>query len=102
MIYFIGAKTGPVKIGESGSAKYRLVALQTANPRKLFILGILKPELEERLKQDARRRQYRPRGRVSIEADIHLMFERDRIRGEWFRRSTKLSAFIAENCRGPS
>lgn len=66
---------GPVKIGYCDShekLQSRLKTLQTGNPAKLHVVHV----------EDA------PRSR---ELDLHRKFERDRLVGEWFTPTAKLS-----------
>lgn len=78
LIYFISDGTA-IKIGSSGNIKERLEGLQQSNPRKVYIMGTM----------------------VGSESKIHDVFKKDRIRGEWFRKTPRLSAFIRDNCNNP-
>jgi len=73
-VYFIQAKSGgPIKIGKAANVRRRLKALQSASPEKLKILGAT---------------------RVLSEPEVHRMFWKERIRGEWFEPSPALLRFI--------
>ena len=54
-IYFIGSlESGTVKIGKSNNPEKRLAELQTGNPHKLVLYGVIEnvsQELENRLHQ---------------------------------------------------
>jgi len=63
-VYFISDGLG-TKIGTSTDVEQRLRALQTANPRKLTLLGVL------------------PGGK-NLEKQLHKHFAHKRTRGEWF------------------
>ena len=65
-----------VKIGISHDPGKRLIALQTANNRRLEILAVFE-------------------GTEADEQRIHDRFASDRLNGEWFRMSPDVSAFIA-------
>ncbi len=77
MIYVIGPKRGPVKIGFSGAAGVRINALQTGHPHRLYILAECHGELED-------------------EAAAHTTLSIWRVRpeGEWFYRSKEVQKFI--------
>jgi len=64
-----------VKIGVSKDPKHRLVQLQTANPNKLRLIHT-----------------------TSIpEAELHIMFNKYREKGEWFLFSQDIKDFIEED-----
>ena len=65
MIYFISNKK-QVKIGFSNNPQERLCELQTANPLKLKLIGTLN-------------------GSYPTESELHKVFKKFHIRGEWFR-----------------
>lgn len=74
-IYFMQAGKGPIKIGFSTNIKSRLPEIQRWHPEEIRLLKTVK-------------------GRIEGEKDIHRLFREDRIRGEWFKPSDKLMAFI--------
>jgi hypothetical protein len=78
LIYFIGSKHGPIKIGRTRSVIERLKKLQTGYPRRLHLLAAIP-------------------GGEDAERDFHARFETLRVHGEWFARSPELSAFVREN-----
>lgn len=74
--YFIHcAATGLVKIGVSEKPWGRLSKIQSDNPGELTMLAIV------------------ARG-VEYERAMHRLFERDHMRGEWFKFSPALAAYI--------
>ena len=75
-VYFIGAKTGPVKIGYSKNPWARVKEFQTGSVEKLEVLATIKTH------------------EVS-EFSVHEFFEPDRLRGEWFNRSTLIKEVIS-------
>lgn len=77
-VYFIRAGQA-IKIGVSGNVRDRLSALQIGHPDKLELMGSIA-------------------GTVVTEAAIHTAFAPDRLRGEWFRASPGLVAFIKGQC----
>jgi hypothetical protein len=81
-VYIIGQRDrGPVKIGLSGSAGVRLAALQISSPYELFVLTEFP-------------------GGAAEEEKLHKFFEKERLRGEWFRRSRRIKTFIdMSNCK---
>lgn len=79
-VYFIKAKTlGFIKIGRSHDVNTRLVQLQSTSPDELELLGSM-PCVER------------------TESILHEDFDEDCVRGEWFKSSEKLLAFIGKNC----
>ena len=84
MIYFIQAgKNGPIKIGcTENDIEQRIAQLQTGCPYKLNLLWLRDEDDES-------------------EAEIHERFKSEKIRGEWFRPSSKIFNYIddAGNCR---
>lgn len=74
-IYFIGAESGPVKIGKAVCPFTRLKCLQTAHHERLTLLAICE-------------------GGAGRERGYHRQFKEHRIRGEWFARSPELVAEI--------
>jgi len=76
-VYFLRcASTGLVKIGTSRNVASRLSQIQSDSPGKIALVG-LEP------------------GGVERERALHAHFAADRERGEWFRESSALSAYIA-------
>jgi len=71
MIYFIQAgENGPIKIGKSDDPERRLAQLQTAHYEELKILWV----------------EYETPGPIKDEErQLHLSYEDDNIRGEWFK-----------------
>lgn len=75
--YFIqGAPHTPVKIGKANDVGRRLNALQTSHYEELRVLLVLDGDRE---------------------AELHLQFAADRIRGEWFWWSREIEAFVVEH-----
>lgn len=77
MVYFIGNKQEQkVKIGSSGQPiKQRFITIQSNCPFDVEILLFVE-------------------GMRTIEKYLHNMFKSDNIRGEWFRLSPEIQAFI--------
>ncbi len=77
-VYFIQmGEKGPIKIGQSANPELRLASLQTANPAALNLLWVYE-------------------GDEYTEQNIHGIFKKDRIRGEWFKPSEELTTFIED------
>ena len=77
-VYFIRAgSAGPIKIGVARSVESRLKTLQTGNHLELRLVTAIKC----RDRVDA----------YNKEAQFHKMFERKRIRGEWFAGSIRIN-----------
>lgn len=78
-LYVIGeGRSGPIKIGRSKSARARLAALQTGNPRRLKLLASYRMEPDS----------------VSLaESYLHEELSRFAMMGEWFDLD---ASFIAE------
>lgn len=77
IIYFITAGEGrPIKIGFSTNVQQRLESLQTGNHEQLVLLAEIT-------------------GSKRDEILIHRAFASDRVRGEWFARSTTLELLIS-------
>jgi hypothetical protein len=74
-IYFIKDERGPIKIGISCDINKRITGMQTSNPYKLELLLYI---------QDCK----------YTEKQLHLMFNKYRIRGEWFEPAPELLEFI--------
>jgi len=77
IVYFIqSGKDGPIKIGITRfSVSDRIATMQTGNPYKLRLIGVIKGNLEK-------------------ESEIQRRFRKDRIRGEWFRPSIELMNYL--------
>jgi hypothetical protein len=76
-VYFAQEDGGPIKIGHTtGPLSRRLSLLQIGNPRPLKILAAYP-------------------GDVFEEQRLHLLFEAERIRGEWFRATHRLVEHVA-------
>lgn len=86
MIYFIQEKNDKefVKIGVTTlRMDRRLTNLQVGNPRELEIVLVLK-------------------GMYDLEHKLHRYFSDEHVRGEWFRCSPRLQAFIDKPFELPS
>lgn len=75
LVYFIGAATGPVKIGHSRNIAARIETIQWGSPERVSLLATA------------------PGGQAA-EAQYHKRFYRDRLNREWFRRSPEIEAEI--------
>lgn len=82
-IYFISAgKGGPIKVGHSCMHEYRIRSgIQPHNHEELIFLGCIN-------------------GGYPEETTIKRMFAKDCIRGEWFRPTPRLMAFIRKSLNG--
>jgi len=67
-----------VKIGYASDWKQRLSSIQTGIPYTVIPLLVLS-------------------GDIRLEEELHRLFHADRYRGEWFRMSPAIEAFIREN-----
>jgi DNA-binding transcriptional MerR regulator len=76
VVYFIKAGDR-IKIGRTTRLPARMDAIATSTPEKLEILLVVA-------------------GGDAEEKQVHALFSDDRIRGEWFRSSPRLTQFIAE------
>lgn len=74
-VYFIGAASGPIKIGIAAKPKERLKGLQTGHHEKLEILAICE-------------------GGQAREREYHETFSKRRVHGEWFERCPEIEAEI--------
>lgn len=74
-VYFIGAGSGPVKIGFATRPSARLSDLQTSHHEKLSLLATL-------------------RGDLALEKAYHKRFAAHRLSGEWFTRAPEIEAEI--------
>lgn len=82
LIYFLTAvhPNYPVKIGYTKTfAALRIRGLQNACPFALYFIG-------------------HTTGTMYKEREYHTMFDRTRLRGEWFQRTPELLAFIEQVC----
>jgi hypothetical protein len=76
VVYFIQAgENGPIKIGRAVDVAKRMARFQTANPKKLALLGTI------------------PNG--DREREFHERFKHLRTQGEWFSFEGKLSDFLS-------
>lgn len=76
LVYIVRAgANGPVKIGFTLGLKRRLELLQLGNHQKLKCLLVID-------------------GDVSVERELHERFQSSHIRGEWFRYTAELRAFV--------
>jgi hypothetical protein len=81
-VYFIQQGAGgPVKIGLAKDVRKRLWTLQTSTPAPLFVRATIG-------------------GDRQTERALHAFYAREHIRGEWFRPSPRLVAYIREVDRG--
>lgn len=89
VLYVIGPKRGPVKIGISASPANRMASLQTSHPYELSILAEI-PIRGSGI--DAERHQLG----TEVERRVHefLLPYRTRASGEWFNRSHEVQQFI--------
>lgn len=76
MIYFV-RETGNqyIKIGTAIDVASRTKGLQTANPRKLHVKAILE-------------------GSHQTEKELHKLFEKSNVRGEWFKFNDDIKFFV--------
>lgn len=65
IVYFIGAQTGPVKIGTTTNLRGRFKTLQISSSKKLAVLAFVE-------------------GDRTIEAQYHARFKEHHHRGEWY------------------
>lgn len=75
-IYFVGSSAGPVKIGFTLDLPRRLHRLQMSSPSRLQVLAL------------------RPGSRRD-ETRLHEKHRKDRLHGEWFRRSNAVLLEVA-------
>lgn len=80
MIYFVQAQCPHafIKIGIARDVEYRLRQIQALCPYEVRLLATM-------------------RGGVADEAQLHIRFRAQHVRGEWFRPSAELLRLIAEN-----
>lgn len=74
-VYFIGAESGPIKIGIATNPENRLKGLQTSHHERLSILAVCDGDLE-------------------LEKLYHKRFKAHRLSGEWFERVPEIEAEI--------
>lgn len=74
-LYFIRSESGPIKIGISADAESRLETIQSMSPVKLTLVA-------------------KKQACFLDECQIHKMFEKQRLHGEWFDSSEELEDFI--------
>jgi hypothetical protein len=77
LTYFVGAATGPIKIGRTDDLRGRLARLQTGSPLRLHVWGAV---ALDRLRHDG------PGDPPTFEAECHRRLADHRCRGEWFER----------------
>lgn len=82
-VYFVemrvdGRGAGPIKIGIADDVAARLGTLQTASPYEVRLLLELG-------------------GGKRREEELHDRFRKDHLRGEWFRASAEIAAFITDS-----
>jgi hypothetical protein len=82
-VYIIGLEgdNSAVKIGFASKLEDRVSMLQTSSHHALKILSAIK-------------------GTAKVEKELHRKFAADHIRGEWFRRTEAIEAFIATRHSG--
>lgn len=83
-VYFVSpAPFNEIKIGYATDLFNRLRELQIANPHELHILTAID-------------------GTIALEHRLHAIFATERLRGEWFKTSARIRAFIRWINRGDS
>jgi len=75
VIYFIRSYNEYVKIGTSVDPNERINSLQTASPKKLRVQAVLE-------------------GSYKTEKGLHDLFNKSRVRGEWFRYTEEIKWYI--------
>lgn len=76
-VYFVQeGEKGPIKIGLALDPERRVATLQIGHPRPLRLLRHIA-------------------GTSRHERDVHMMFFKEHLRGEWFKPSKRLLAYIA-------
>lgn len=86
LIYFIQEQSnGYIKIGITANLKKRLIALQTANPNKLILIGCIIYLNKEKAKE--------------TESNFHKNFSHLKINGEWFQPKKELRDFLEIDCK---
>lgn len=77
-VYFVLSRAQPlVKIGYAKDPWARFTAMQVGSPVELGMWGMIETYLP-----------------VQLEADLHAHFAADRVRGEWFRFSEEMAAYV--------
>jgi hypothetical protein len=77
-VYFLqSGPDGPIKIGWSQDVTRRIEELQTANARRLVLLGTMP-------------------GRMEDEAALHTRFAHLRMEGEWFQDAVEIHSYLRE------
>jgi hypothetical protein len=76
-VYFISGIDGPVKIGVAVEPWRRLRQIQTGCPTRLVLIADIPGSFDQ-------------------ERYLHEFYRRERLGGEWFRRSRRLSAYLME------
>lgn len=75
LVYFIGAESGPIKIGIAVQPGERLKTLQTSHHERLNLLAVCE-------------------GGQTLEREYHKRFAAHRLHGEWFERHPDILAEI--------
>lgn len=82
-IYFIlNYDSQAVKIGIAKNVKRRLASLQTSSPSELELLSTIKTKSVNNARK--------------IEKSLHEKFDKNRIRGEWFKANVELLDYIKQ------
>lgn len=82
-IYFIGADSGPIKIGFTCDVQERLKRLSLSSPRRLRVLA-------------------KVAGAIADERIYHARFKRQRLHSEWFERAPEILAEIERLSSSPT
>ncbi len=77
-IYFAQDENGFIKIGTAGSVKERLHNLKYERKSTIILLGILPGHFEK-------------------EKELHMLFEKHHVEGEWFTPAQEILDFIQSN-----
>lgn len=75
-VYIIQAGSGPYKIGVAKNLERRIEQMQVGNHEELRLVAAIDFETEQRA--------------IAVEKQLHKMYLRARIRGEWFDNSIQL------------
>lgn len=78
-VYFISAKSGPIKIGKSDDPESRIRSLQTGHYEPLLLIGCV-------------------RGGEPLEREFHRIFAAHRLNGEWFSPTSDVLGTIRAVC----
>lgn len=89
-----------VKIGSTLALRRRLACIQTYHHREVRLLGAIDMRREHGNGLGSRVHYWRLAR--DKELQIHSQFRTDHIRGEWFRLTPQLAAFIRTACGGGS